>query len=102
MKKTALTRTTSLNRVSPKQEDENKLRLWMRYTLWREQEGKCKKCGRVLSWNQTELSHKKRLSQGGKTTRENCEVLCANWLSDCHPKEHGLRNFYNEQPQWGK
>ena len=88
--------------VSDKQKDEIALRRGLRYQLWRDQEGKCKKCGRLLTWNQTELSHKKSLARGGKTTAENCEVLCSSMIGGCHPEEHGQRNIYNEQPMWNK
>lgn len=74
----------------------------LRWQLFLSQNGKCIKCGRVLYWNQTELSHKKSLARGGQTTRENTEVTCANWLSGCHPEEHGLHNVYGEQPAWSK
>ena len=99
-------RKTSLSKVSDKQEKELALRRWMHYTLWVEQEGKCANCGRVLKYSESELSHKKHIGMGGckdktKTTRENCEVTCASWMSGCHPnKEHNQRNIYDEQPQW--
>jgi len=90
-----------INKISPKQEAELALRRGLRYQLWVEQEGKCAKCHRLLYWNQTELSHKKPLARGGKTTAENCEVTCANWLAGCHPNsEHGQRNIYGEMPSW--
>ncbi len=95
-------RKTPLKKVSKKQEDELAKRRGLRYQLWREQEGKCAKCGRLLYWNQTELSHKIPRGRGGKTTKKNCEVTCAWWLAGCHPEAHGLRNIYNEKPQWNR
>ena len=85
--------------ISDKQELELAKRRGLKYQLWREQAGRCAKCGRYLTYYQAELSHKKPLVRGGKTEAGNCEVLCANWLSG-HPEEHGLRQVYNEQPSW--
>ena len=90
---------TPLRKVSPKQQKELVLRRLMKWYLYLQQDGKCAKCGKFLSYasetagNYPHLSHKKPLSQGGKTTRENCEDLCA----ECHSKEHHLRNIYNER-----
>jgi len=101
---------TPLNKQSPKQKDELAKRRLLKWQLYNEQQGLCAKCGRFLWWddnhreaaNYPHLSHKERLSKGkktGVTTRKNCEVLCA----ECHSnKEHGLRNFYGEQPDWSK
>jgi len=92
---------TLIRKVSEKQQLELARRRFLKYQLWLEQEGKCARCRKFLSYaneaadNYPHLSHKKPLSQGGKTTRGNCEVLCA----ECHSnKEHHLRNIYNEQP----
>ena len=99
-RKTPLTRATSLNKVSKKQEKELAHRRLLKYQLWSEQNGRCKECGKFLSYaneaadNYPHLSHKKPLSRGGKTARENCSVLCA----ECHSnQEHHLRNIYNER-----
>jgi len=96
---------TILKNLSDKQSIEIALRRVLKWELYNEQEGKCNKCGVYITYysetasNFPHLSHKKRLSDGGKTTRENCEVLCAS----CHTNgEHGRNNIYNEQPQWSK
>lgn len=91
-----------INKISPKQKEENTRRRFYHYKLWVDQEGKCAKCGRVLTYAQSELSHKKPLARGGKTTSENCEVVCNSYISDCHSTEHRQRTFHNEQPQWSK
>lgn len=101
-------RTPIKRSPSPKQEIENQKRRALRYVLYRKQDGYCAVCGRWLHWDQCELSHKKHIGLGGckdntVTTKEDCEVTCAWWLSGCHPnEEHGARNIYNEQPQWSK
>ncbi len=95
-----------MKRISPKQKDELALRRLLKWQLFNEQERKCAKCDRFLWWddnhkeaaNYPHLSHKKSLGRLGKTTKENCEILCAR----CHSKEHGLRNKYSEMPQFGK
>lgn len=97
----------AIKKVSAKQEIELAKRRLLKWELFNEQAAKCKNCGRFLFWDDNNktlpdyphLSHKKPLSQGGKTDRENCEVLCA----ECHSNsEHGLNNKYNEQPSWTK
>jgi 5-methylcytosine-specific restriction endonuclease McrA len=94
---------TRIKPVSDKQRIELQKRRLLRYQLFQSQNGKCAKCSRMITLAQTELSHKKSLARGGKTEEKNCEVLCANWLSGCHPnEEHGLRNKYNEQPKWSE
>ena len=94
---------TRLNPISDKHKVELGKRRLLHYKLWLKQEGKCKKCGQLRTFNQTELSHKKSLAQGGKTEAKNCAVLCASWLKGCHPNsKHNLRNKYNEQPDWSK
>ena len=99
-RKTPMTQRSCLNRVSEKQEIELARRRGLKYQLWREQDGKCAKCGRMITYKQSELSHKKPLARGGKTEAKNCEVLCSSFIVGCHPREHGLRNIYNEQPNW--
>ena len=93
---------TPIKKVSKKQAIEQAKRRYIHYKLWVKQEGLCKKCGRYLHYGQSELSHKEPLARGGKTTEKNCKVTCRWFIKDCHPKEHGLRNKYNEQPQWRK
>lgn len=103
MKRAPLKRKTSLNRVSQKQQIELAKRRLLKYQLWLNQNGRCAKCGRLLKFGESELSHKKSLARGGKTEAENCEVLCASWLSGCHSNiEHGRNNKYNESPIWTK
>jgi len=92
---------TPISEVSASQQKELSKRRLLKYQLWLKQEGVCAKCGRFITFAQSELSHKKPSARGGKTEEKNCEILCANWLSNCHPGEHGLRNKYNEQPRWG-
>lgn len=100
-----LTRTTSLNKVSKKQEIELAKRKLLKYQLFLSQNGKCAQCGKMMTYyntasdNYPHLSHKKPLSKGGKSDRENLEVLC----SQCHSNnEHGRNNKYNEKPRWSK
>ena len=93
---------------SDKQKIENKERTRIHKKLYETQEHKCAQCGRYLEYYQSELSHKKHIGMGGckdnsVTNEKDCEVTCASWLSGCHPnKEHGLRQHYNEQPDWSK
>ena len=94
---------TPLRKISKKQERELARRRLLKWELYQEQESRCAKCGKFMSYqneasdNYPHLSHKKPLSAGGKTSRANCEVDCA----ECHSnQEHGLRNIYNEQPKW--
>ena len=93
---------TPINKVSANQKIELAKRRKLKLLLFEEQQGLCAECVKQLSYrspasdNYPHLSHKIPLSQGGKTTRENCTVNCAK----CHSKEHNLSNTYNEQPGW--
>ena len=92
-----------IRRISDKRAIEIKQRNKLRYQLWLEQGKKCAKCGRALKYSESELSHKVSLAKLGKTTKENCEVLCAWWFAGCHANdEHNRGNIYNEQPQWSR
>ena len=98
-------RQTPIKIVSDKQRIELALRRKLKYELYLEQEGKCAKCGKFLNWynpasdSYPHLSHEKPLSAGGKTTKENCTVKCA----ECHSNgNHNQGNVYNSQPQWGR
>jgi len=89
---------TPLSKISKKQEVELARRRVLKYELFLKQAGRCARCNKYLSYangvsdNFPHLSHKTPLSRGGKTTRDNCEDLCA----ECHSREHNLRNIYNE------
>ena len=92
-----------MRRISPKHRKELALRVKLKKELIEKQGGKCAHCGKHLTYyNETadsfpHLSHKKRLSAGGKTDDKNCSVICA----QCHSnEEHHLNNIYNEQPKW--
>ena len=99
---------TPLRKVSPKQGKENQRRSYIHRILWEKQEGLCKKCGRYLHYYQSELVHKDNIGMGGckdntKTTEKDCDVRCKSSMSGCHPNaKHGLRNKYNEMPQWSR
>ena len=98
-------RKSRLKPISDKQEIEIAKRRALKYELWLEQEGQCKDCGRYMNYrvrtaaNYPELSHKKLLSDGGKTDKKNCSVICAEHHAN---EEHHLRQIYNEQPMWRK
>jgi len=49
--------------------------------------GRCEQCGRRISWARFHLHHKRKRSQGGSDSEENCTALCL----VCHGREHGLR-----------
>ena len=93
-----------MKKISDKQKIEKAKRRLLKWVLFQEQEGKCKKCGKVMTYynklsdNYPHLSHKTPLSAGGKTHRDNCSVLC----SQCHGKIHGQRNIYGENPSWSE
>jgi 5-methylcytosine-specific restriction endonuclease McrA len=50
-------------------------------------EGLCQKCGKAPDWRGLGLHHKLFKSRGGKSTEENCELLC----SPCHEAAHFRR-----------
>ena len=105
IRKQGLTRKACLSKISPKQELELAKRRLLKWELYQSQKGYCAVCGRWLRWNQCELSHKDHIGMGGckdnsATTKEDCEVVCNSYMSDCHPKDHKLKTFHNEQPDW--
>jgi 5-methylcytosine-specific restriction endonuclease McrA len=48
--------------------------------VWNNQNGKCKGCRHQLKPSSTHYDHIKAWEDGGKSTEENCQALCAN----CH------------------
>ena len=91
-------RKTKIRPLSKKRQKELRLERELWVELFKEQEGLCKKCLKPPDFRGLSLSHKKRKSQGGQTTRENCELLCGK----CHAvEEHHLREVKSE-PMWGK
>jgi len=63
--------------------------------------GRCEACGGLpIGVNdELEMSHEHSKGQGGKTTEENCLMIC----SKCHANtRHNLRNIYTSKPMWSK
>ncbi len=80
-----------INKISKKQRAEIKLRSKIKAELMIECEGLCMDCGKWPDYKDgiglLHLVHIIPLSQGGKTTRENCTILCRT----CHnTKYHGI------------
>ncbi len=92
-RKTPLTQRSYLARVSANQALELAKRRLLKQELFIEQEGKCAKCGKYMTFyneasdNYPHLSHKRFLSRGGVTRLDNLEVLCYH----CHRKKHDIR-----------
>ncbi len=89
-----------LNKVSPKQKIELRKRTNLKQELIKEAPKDsrgipiCPDCGQPIDWDwrspKGDLSHTKRLSQGGKTEKDNTKLLCRH----CHnTKEHNLREI---------
>ena len=70
-------------RISAKQIKELALRRKIKQELIDEYGYKCMECGTTSGWPPLELSHETALSQEGKTTRENCKLLC----HKCHAEK---------------
>lgn len=87
-----------MKQVSNKQRVELALRAKLSLELMNEQKGLCSDCHGVGGWRGLHLAHEILSSQGGKTTRENCSMKCA----QCHSvKDHNIREVQS-QPQWSK
>ena len=65
----------SLRKVRPKQRVELEKRRVLKAQLM-EEFGLCQTCGTTGDWRGLSLSHIVALSRGGKTSRENVELLC--------------------------
>jgi len=87
MKRTELKRKTPLRRVSSRQRAELAKRRKVRAELERESDGRCKHCGQLPDWRGLQMHHVKKLSQGGDTSKKNCELWCA----PCHFGKDGHR-----------
>lgn len=87
MKQTPLKRKKPLRQVSPKQKAELAKRRKVRAELEKQAQGRCQHCGRLPDWRGLQMVHKIPLSQGGKTTIENCEL----WAAPCHFGPDGHR-----------
>lgn len=66
---------TPLRKVSKKQSKELVKRRQLKKELLAENPN-CRECGKAGDFRGLDLVHKIALSQGGKTTRENCTILC--------------------------
>lgn len=80
LKRTPLKRRTPLRKVSNKQKAELAKRRKVRAELEVIAGGHCQHCGRLPDWRGLQMHHKKKLSQGGETSVENCEL----WAAPCH------------------
>jgi len=78
---------TLLRKVSNKQRAELVKRRKVRAELEQQANGHCQNCGRLPDWRGLQMHHKKKLSQGGVTSLENCELWCA----PCHFGKDGHR-----------
>lgn len=83
---------TPLRRVSKRQSRELARRSRLKKDLMRDgpkdgDRNLCFHCGNLPDWRGLHLVHKISLAQGGKTTRENCELWCA----PCHFGPDGHR-----------
>ena len=47
-----------------------------RQVIYRRDNGTCKICGRKCEWNDWEADHIVPWSKGGKSTPDNCQMLC--------------------------
>ena len=78
---------TLLRKVSQKQQAENLLRMVMKAELMKVCHGRCMECHELPDFRGLELVHKVSLARGGRTSKENCTILCAH----CHStKYHGI------------
>ncbi|MDE0243546.1 MAG: DUF262 domain-containing protein [Candidatus Kaiserbacteria bacterium] len=57
----------------------------MKREVYEEQEGICKKCEEQFPFEEMEADHIKPWHEGGKTTSENCQMLC----KDCNRRKSG-------------
>lgn len=55
----------------------------------------CPRCNREPDYRGLQLAHKKSLAQGGRTTKKNCEILCAR----CHFGPDGHREEGMPKPK---
>jgi 5-methylcytosine-specific restriction endonuclease McrA len=91
---------TPLRRVSKKQNRELARRSRLKKELLRDgpKDGSgrnlCQHCGNPPDWRGLHLVHIISLAQGGKTTRENCELWCA----PCHfgPDGHRTEGMHDQ------
>ena len=83
MKKTIRSHNSTIRLVSNKQKTELALRAKLKRELIEENGEVCRTCNDVnRDWRGISLSHIIPLSRGGKTVKENVELLC----SRCHDK----------------
>lgn len=78
---------TPINRISARQRAELDRRRRLRQQLLTQCGGLCMECSKTPDWPGLSLSHDVPLARGGKTTLENCRLLCPR----CHGKRHGIR-----------
>ena len=92
MKKSPLKRNKGINPISDKGKGEIKKRRELKDFLILRYGNRCMRCNGTGSWIGIDLSHKILRSRGGKTSEDNCELLCRK----CHGKEHGVNYTFRE------
>ena len=78
----------AIRKISQKQKKEIALRRKLKAELILESGNKCMVCGKPPDWIGLELVHKKALSQGGKTDKENLILAC----HKCH-----MENYHHQR-----
>ena len=76
-----------LNAYGKKREAEAELLRKLRPKLLVRCKGKCEECHGAPDYRGLHMHHKVFRSQGGKTTADNCIMLCGR----CHSAAHGIR-----------
>jgi 5-methylcytosine-specific restriction endonuclease McrA len=83
-----------IRRISKKKAAEKRIEAELRAQLLEEHGGLCQDCGKWPDVFGLSLHHSLFKSRGGKSTRENCRLICRL----CHDKAHGLRTGQHLQP----
>jgi 5-methylcytosine-specific restriction endonuclease McrA len=75
---------TPIRKISKKKAAEKRIEADLRAKLLEEHEGLCQDCGRWPDVFGLSLHHSVFKSHGGKSTKENCRLIC----QACHEKHH--------------
>jgi 5-methylcytosine-specific restriction endonuclease McrA len=73
-----------IRKISKKKAAEKRIEAALRAKLLEEHGGLCQECGKWPDFLGLSLHHRLFKSRGGKSTKENCQLIC----QACHEKHH--------------
>ncbi len=80
-------RPIQIRQRSEKRQQQIQDEVGIRIALEARCKGRCEECHKRPDWRGLQLSHTIPKSRGGKTSQDNCQLLCG----CCHSSRHGIK-----------